>query len=110
MKTASRVGGAQASVVVHVIEDDESSRTASSRVLESAGHEVRVYTTAAEFLAHPPSEAGCLVLDLRLPGPSGLDLQERLKDLDNPLPIVFLTGHGDIPKTVRAMQAGASIF
>jgi FixJ family two-component response regulator len=55
-------------------------------------------------------EAGCLVLDLRLPGPSGLDLQERLTAAENPLPIVFLTGHGDVPKTVRAMKAGAVDF
>jgi FixJ family two-component response regulator len=97
-------------VVVHVIEDDESSRIASSRLLRTAGYVVRVYSTAAEFLAHLPSEAGCLVLDLRLPGPSGLDLQERLTTAENPLPIVFLTGHGDVPKSVRAMKAGAVDF
>lgn len=97
-------------VVVHVVEDDESSRLASSRLLTSVGHEVRVYASASEFLANPPAEAGCIVLDLRLPGPSGFDLQERLRTLDNPLPIVFLSGHGDIPKTVRAMQAGAVDF
>lgn len=97
-------------VVVHVIEDDESSRTASSRLLRSAGYAVRAYATGAEFLAHPPTEAGCLVLDLRLPGPSGLDLQERLMAAENPLPIVFLTGHGDVRKTVRAMKAGAVDF
>jgi FixJ family two-component response regulator len=99
-----------APVVVHVIEDDESSRIASSRLLTHAGYVVRVYATGAEFLAQPPTEAGCVVLDLRLPGPSGLDLQERLATADNPLPIVFLTGHGDIPKTVRAMKAGALDF
>jgi FixJ family two-component response regulator len=99
-----------APVVVHVIEDDESSRIASSRLLRTAGYVVRVYSTAAEFLAHLPSEAGCLVLDLRLPGPSGLDLQERLTTAENPLPIVFLTGHGDVPKSVRAMKAGAIDF
>src|SRR5258705_6213449 len=89
-------------VVVHVIEDDESSRNASSRLLKTAGYVVRVYSTGAEFLAQPPSEAGCIVLDLRLPGPSGLDLQERLTTAEHPLPIVFLTGHGDVPKSVRA--------
>jgi len=97
-------------VVVHVIEDDESSRIASSRLLKNAGYVVRVYATGAEFLAQPPTEAGCLVLDLRLPGPSGLDLQQRLTTAENPLPIVFLTGHGDVPKTVRAMKAGAVDF
>ena len=99
-----------APVVVHVIEDDESSRIASSRLLKTAGYVVRVYATGAEFLAHPPTEAGCIVLDLRLPGPSGLDLQQRLTTAENPLPIVFLTGHGDVPKTVRAMKAGAVDF
>jgi FixJ family two-component response regulator len=99
-----------APVVVHVIEDDESSRIASSRLLKHAGYVVRVYSTGAEFLAQPPTEAGCLVLDLRLPGPSGLDLQQRLTTAENPLPIVFLTGHGDVPKTVRAMKAGAVDF
>jgi FixJ family two-component response regulator len=99
-----------APVVVHVIEDDESSRIASSRLLKNAGYAVRVYSTGAEFLAQPPTEAGCIVLDLRLPGPSGLDLQQRLTTAENPLPIVFLTGHGDVPKTVRAMKAGAVDF
>jgi FixJ family two-component response regulator len=65
-------------VVVHVIEDDEPSRIASSRLLKNAGYVVRVYSTGDEFLAQPPTEAGCLVLDLRLPGPSGRDLQQRL--------------------------------
>jgi FixJ family two-component response regulator len=97
-------------VVVHVVEDDESSRTASSRLLTKAGYVVRVYATADEFLAHPTTEAGCIVLDLRLPGPSGLELQERLATVENSLPIVFLSGHGDVPKTVRAMKAGAVDF
>src|SRR5262245_7559107 len=98
------------SVTVHLVEDDESSRIASSRLLRNAGYAVRTYSTADEFLAAPPSDAGCIVLDLRLPGSSGLDLQERLMVADNPLPIVFLTGHGDVPKTVRAMKAGAVDF
>jgi FixJ family two-component response regulator len=102
--------GETAPVVVHVVEDDESSRIASSRVLKSAGYVVRVYATGDDFLAQLPTEAGCIVLDLRLPGPSGLDLQQRLATAENPLPIVFLTGHGDIPKTVRAMKAGAVDF
>lgn len=82
----------------------------SSRVLKTAGYVVRVYSTGAEFLAQLPTEAGCLVLDLHLPGPSGLDLQQRLTTAENPLPIVFLTGHGDVPKFVRAMKAGAVDF
>src|SRR5262245_5798191 len=97
-------------VVVHVIEDDESSRIASSRLLKTSGYVVRVYSTGADFLADPPKEAGCIVIDLRLPGPSGLELPERLTTAENPLPIVFLTGTGDIPKSVRAMKAGAVDF
>jgi FixJ family two-component response regulator len=106
----STSGSERVPVVVHVVEDDESSRIASSRVLKSAGYVVRVYATGHDFLAQLPTEAGCIVLDLRLPGPSGLDLQQRLATAENPLPIVFLTGHGDIPKTVRAMKAGAVDF
>jgi FixJ family two-component response regulator len=108
MSASGSIGPAP--VVVHVIEDDESSRIASSRLLKNAGYVVRVYSTGAEFLAQPPTEAGCIVLDLRLPGPSGLDLQQQLTTAENPLPIVFLTGHGDVPKTVRAMKAGAVDF
>jgi FixJ family two-component response regulator len=75
-----------------------------------AGHAVRVYASASEFLEQLPTESGCLVLDLRLPGPSGLDLQERLAATENPLPIVFLTGHGEVPASVRAMKGGAVDF
>jgi FixJ family two-component response regulator len=96
--------------VVHVVDDDESSRTAASRLLRNAGYLVRGYSTGTEFLAEPPAGAGCLVLDLRLPGPSGLELQDRMATAENPLPIVFLTGHGDVPKTVRAMKGGAVDF
>jgi FixJ family two-component response regulator len=96
--------------VIHVIEDDEASRNASARLLSAAGHAVRVYASASEFLAHLPSESGCLILDLHLPGPSGLDLQDRLATAENPLPIVFLTGYGEVPASVRAMKGGAVDF
>jgi FixJ family two-component response regulator len=99
-----------APVFVHVVDDDESSRIAASRLLKSVGHQVRAYANAAEFLAEHPHGAGCLVLDLRMPGQGGLELQQELARLENPLPIVFLTGHGDIAKTVRAMKAGAIDF
>lgn len=98
------------SLIVHVVEDDESSRVASSRLLRSAGYAVQLYSTASEYLANPPAGGGCIVLDLNMPGPSGLDLQERLLSAENPLPIVFLTGAADIPKSVRAMKAGAVDF
>src|SRR5262245_58715178 len=91
---------------VHVVEDDDSSRKATVRVLLAAGYAVRDYLSGAEFLRDLPSGPGCAVLDLRLPGMSGLALQERLALAGNPLPVVFLTGHGDIPKTVQAMRAG----
>lgn len=99
-----------APVVVHVIEDDESIRIASSRLFKAAGYDVRVYSTGAEFLARLPTEAGCIVLDLHLPESSGFELQERLTTTENPLPIVFLTAHGDISKSVRAMKGGAVDF
>jgi FixJ family two-component response regulator len=108
MRTSDSTNSAP--VVVHVIEDDESSRVAATRLLTNCGYGVRTYSTGAEFLAYPPTEPGCILLDLRLPGPSGLELQERLTSAENPLPIVFLTGHGDVPKTVRAMKAGAIDF
>jgi FixJ family two-component response regulator len=101
---------AQDSLIVHVVEDDESSRVASLRLLRNAGYAVQLYSTASEFLAAPPVGAGCIVLDLNLPGPSGLDLQEQLLSAENPLPIVFLTGAADVPKSVRAMKAGAVDF
>ena len=110
--SASSRGGQErdAAPIVHVIEDDESSRVASFRVLRSAGHAVRVYADGGEFLAAAPTGAGCVVLDIHLPGLSGLDLQDRLAIVDNPLPLVFVTGQSDISKTVRAMKAGAVDF
>jgi FixJ family two-component response regulator len=100
----------ESAMLVHLIEDDESSRIASSRLLRRAGHVVREYATADEFLAQLPIGGGCLVLDLHLPGASGLELQERLTSADNPLPIVFLTGQADVSRSVRAMKAGAVDF
>jgi FixJ family two-component response regulator len=96
--------------LVHVVEDDESSGLATARVLRAAGLSVRLYGSAPQFLASLPAGHGCLVLDLSLPGQDGLELQERLAAFDEALPIVFLTGHGDVPKTARAMKAGAVDF
>lgn len=98
------------SVVVHVIEDDQPSRIAASRLLKQAGYTVRLYASGTEFLADLPEQGGCIVLDFQLPGSNGLELQEHLMTGTNPLPIVFLTGHGDVPKSVRAMKAGAVDF
>jgi FixJ family two-component response regulator len=93
-----------------VVEDDLSSRIATVRLLKMAGYNVREYSCAAEFLAAPPTGPGCLVLDLQLPDLSGLETQNALVASPNPLPIVFLTGHGDVPQSVQAMKAGAVDF
>jgi FixJ family two-component response regulator len=96
---------------IHVVDDDTSFRTAVSRLLRAAGHEVRCYPSAVEFLAAAPGTApGCVLLDLHMPGPTGLDLQESIAKAEDPLPIIFLTGHGDIPTSVRAMREGAEDF
>ena len=97
--------------IIHVVDDDDSLRKAVMRLLKAAGYEVRGYATSGEFLMmQPASEPGCLLLDVCMPGPSGLELQEALNRQRNRLPIIFLTGHGDIPMSVRAMKAGAIDF
>src|SRR5581483_646046 len=97
--------------LIQVVDDDDSLRTAVERLLRAAGYEVRSYRSAGEFLLARSADApGCIVLDVEMPGPSGLDLQEALSKLDDAPPIIFLTGVGDIPMTVRAMKAGAVDF
>jgi FixJ family two-component response regulator len=97
--------------VVFVVDDDASLREALRRLITSVGLRVEVFPTAQAFLtARRPEAQGCLVLDVRLPGLSGLELQRELTDTGAPLPIIFLTGHGDIPMSVRAMKAGAIEF
>lgn len=97
--------------VVHIVDDDESLRTALQRQLMAAGHRVRTYASAGEFLLAPPADApGCLLLDLAMPGPSGLELQEALGRHGIRLPVIFLTGHGDLATGVRAMKSGAVDF
>ncbi len=96
---------------VHVVDDDASMRRSLARLLGGAGHEVALYATAEELLAVAgPALTGCVLLDLRLPGASGLELQDRLAALGCRAPVVFLTGHGDVPASVRAMKAGAVDF
>jgi len=96
---------------VFVVDDDVSVRRALERLIKSVHIEVETYETAEEFLSRLPYEGpGCLVLDIRMPGLSGLDLQEELKKANNVLPIIFMTGHGTIPMSVRAMKAGAIDF
>jgi FixJ family two-component response regulator len=97
--------------IIHVVDDDDSLRKALSRLLNAAGYEVRAYRSAGDFaLAPRESRRGCILLDLQMPGPSGLELQEVLAREQDPLPIIFLTGHGSIPQSVRAMKAGAVDF
>ena len=95
--------------VVHVVEDDALEREATARFLEAASYEVRTYPTADDFLRAAP-RCGCVVLDLHLPGTSGLDLQRALLESDEPLPVVFLTGCGEVRDSVQAMKAGAVDF
>jgi FixJ family two-component response regulator len=96
---------------IFVVDDDESVREALGSLIRSAGLNVETFASAQEFLnRRRGDEPGCLVLDVRLPGLSGLDLQQRLADINIRTPIVFITGHGDIPMSVRAMKAGAVEF
>jgi FixJ family two-component response regulator len=97
--------------IVFVIDDDPSMRRSLESLLRSVGHEVRLFASAPEFMrAARPDVPGCLVLDVRLPGMSGLAFQEELAKAGTPLPIIFITGHGDVPMSVRAMKAGAAEF
>jgi FixJ family two-component response regulator len=97
--------------VVFVVDDDPSMRRSLESLLRSVGHDVRLFSSAQEFMqAERPDAPGCLVLDVRLPGMSGLAFQEELAKADVALPVIFVTGHGDVPMTVRAMKAGAAEF
>jgi len=98
--------------IVFVVDDDDSVRKSLVRLLKSVGYPARPYASAQEFLddwRHDP-RPGCLVLDVQLPGLNGLALQEQLRGSAFPIPIIFITGHGDIPMSVRAMKAGAVDF
>jgi FixJ family two-component response regulator len=97
--------------MVFVVDDDAAVREALSSLIRSVGQPVVTFSCAQDFLAYTrPDVAACLVLDVRLPGLSGLDLQRELADRGVTLPIIFMTGHGDIPMSVRAMKAGAAEF
>src|SRR3979490_409257 len=97
--------------VVFVVDDDPSVRRAIKRLVESVGLRVELFGSAQEFLgSERPDSPNCLVLDIRLPGMSGLDFQRELADAGIHIPIIFITAHGDIPTTVRAMKAGAVEF
>jgi FixJ family two-component response regulator len=97
--------------IIRVVDDDSSFRTAVTRLLRAVKYEVRGYASASEFLKSDSyADPGCILLDLRMPGVGGLDLQQSLARMEERLPIIFLTGHGDIPVSVRAMKAGAVDF
>ncbi|MGC7403146.1 response regulator transcription factor [Pandoraea pneumonica] len=97
--------------VVHVVDDDASLRTALTRLLSASGYDTKEYASAGEFLVSEPDERpGCVLLDLELGGPSGLDLQRALRRQTPALPVVFMSGYGDVARSVEAMKAGAVDF
>jgi len=102
---------AQVGTVIYIVDDDLSVRTAVARVLRTAGYQVSQYESASKLLENLPAAArGCILLDLQMPGLNGLELQQTLGKIGFELPIIFLTGHGDIPASVRATKAGAEDF
>jgi FixJ family two-component response regulator len=103
--------GFETEAIVFVVDDDPSMRKALSNLFRSVGLRAEVFGSAREWLESKlPEVASCLVLDIRLPGPSGLDFQAELAKANIQIPIIFMTGHGDIPMTVKAMKAGAVDF
>jgi len=97
--------------VVYVVDDDLSVRMALERLLRSAGHEAKTFASAAEFLDFTcPDTPGCLILDIKMPGLNGLELQDRLAEKGISFPIIFITGHGTVPTSVKAFKAGAMDF
>jgi len=105
------VGGAAEQPVVFVVDDDASVRDALASLLRSVGLKAKVFASTEEFMqAARPDGPSCLILDVRMPGRSGLEFQRELVDADIDLPIIFITGHGDIPMSVQAMKAGAIEF
>ena len=101
----------EAEGVVFVVDDDAAMRRSLQSLIRSIGLRVELFASAQDFLrCTPPSTPGCLVLDVRLPGLSGLDLQRRMAEANLDIPIVFITAHGDVPMTVRAMKGGAVEF
>ena len=97
---------------IHLIDDDDSFRTALARVLQFAGYRIQEYSSAGAFLLQQAArrEPGCILLDLRMPGPSGLELHEAIKQMEDALPVIFVSGHGDVASSVRAMKGGAVDF
>lgn len=97
--------------VIHIVDDDASFRKSLAQLLSTSGYQVAVYDSAEKLLQLPPDAAfGCILLDLKMPGLSGAELQDRLTEMGSPLPIIFISGHGSIPATVKAIKAGAEDF
>jgi FixJ family two-component response regulator len=102
---------AQKGPLVYLVDDDEAIRDSLGLLLRSVGLDCEVYASALEFLgAYDPTRHSCLVADIRMPGLSGLELQQRLNDQRAEVPVIFITGHGDVPMAVNAMKSGASDF
>ncbi len=93
-----------------MVDDDDSFREAVLRMLTSSGYQVRGYSSTGEFLLHPPTGPGCLLLDIQMRGPSSIDLQNAMRDHMVDLPVIFITGHAEVSLSVRAMKAGAVDF
>ncbi len=101
----------QTDAVVHVIDDDEAVRQSLTFLLKTAGHEVQTYDSATAFLRQlPQGKPGCVITDVRMPDVSGIDLLHRLKEMQVRLPVIVITGHGDVPLAVEAMKSGALEF
>jgi FixJ family two-component response regulator len=97
--------------IVFIVDDDDAVRESLVFLMKSVNQKAEAYGSAQEFLdSFNPDQAGCLLLDIRMPGMSGLELQSKLKELHSILPIIFITGHGDVPMAVKAIQAGAADF
>ena len=96
--------------LVFIVDDDEAVRQSTAWLIESIGLKVQTFISADEFLENYNNESGCIVMDVRMPGMSGLEAQEELKERDINLPLIFITGHGDVPMAVRALKRGAFDF
>jgi FixJ family two-component response regulator len=111
MKKMSHGTYAGLNPTIHIIDDDDALRVSLDRLFRSVGYQTKMFANAAEFMKSGSEQsAGCLVLDVRLPGGNGLDFQEQLAKAGIQMPIILMTGHGDIPMTVRGMKAGAIDF
>jgi two-component system, LuxR family, response regulator FixJ len=110
-KTMPAARAAEKGPLVYLVDDDEAIRDSLGLLLRSVGLECEVYASALEFLgAYDPARHSCLVADIRMPGLSGLELQQRLNEQHAAVPVIFITGHGDVPMAVNAMKSGASDF